>query len=109
MRTNKKLLQLRNTTILIVLFELEQKARESSWGGTLSVLFLHSLGLRPLGSRDRVDLGQSPGGEIVSQPMNLHIFTPSPRVLDRLGFGDVLDLPFHILPHHEGERFRRFQ
>lgn len=41
--------------------------------------------------------------------VDLHIITPSPRLLDRLYLGEVLNLSSHILPYHQGERLRRFQ
>ena len=55
------------------------------------------------------EISQGAGAEIVCPSVDLHIITPSPRLLDRLYLGEVLNLSSHILPYHQGERLRRFQ
>ena len=52
------------------------------------------------------EISQGPGGNIVHPSVDLYILTLSPRLLDRIRLGQVLNLLLHVLFHHQGKRFR---
>ena len=42
-------------------------------------------------------IDKMPSREIINPSMNLHV-----RISDRLNFPDIINLPFHALPHNDG-------
>ena len=55
------------------------------------------------------EIGQSPSGEIIHQPVNSNVITITPGLLDRLGPDEVLDLFLHALLHQERNCILLFQ